>query len=45
MIEFPWQFFRYYILARHCFGGVYGFALSIVLAFMRFMRLGIFLGF
>ena len=45
MIEFPWQFFRYYILARHCFGGVYGFALSIVLAFMRFMRLAIFLGF
>ncbi len=44
-IEFPWQFFRYYILARHCFGGFYGFTLSIVLAFMRFMRLVIFLGY
>jgi glycosyltransferase involved in cell wall biosynthesis len=42
-IEFPWQFFRYYILDRHCFGGLYGFAVSIVLAFMRFMRLVIFL--
>ena len=44
-IELPWQFFRYYILSRHCFGGLYGFVLSIVLAFMRFMRLVIFLRF
>ncbi len=43
-IEFPWQFFKYYILARHCFGGLYGFAAANVIAFMRFMRLVILLG-
>ena len=41
--ELPWQFFRFWILNRHIFGGWYGFALSIVLAFMRFMRLVIML--
>lgn len=43
-IEFPWQFFKYYILARHCFGGLYGFAAATVIAFMRWMRLVILLG-
>ena len=42
-IEFPWQFFRYYVLARHAFGGAYGFAAASVLAFMRFMRVVILL--
>lgn len=43
-IEFPWQFFRYYILDRHIFGGMYGFAAATVVAFMRFMRIVILLG-
>jgi len=43
-VEFPFQFFRYYILARHCFGGLYGFAAAMTLAYMRFMRLIIMLG-
>ena len=43
-IEFPWQFFKYYILARHCFGGMYGFAAATTIAFMRWMRLVILLG-
>ena len=38
-IEFPWQFFRFWILNRHIFGGWYGFAVANVTAFMRFMRL------
>lgn len=38
-IEFPWQFFRFYVLNRHIFGGWYGFAVANVTAFMRFMRL------
>ncbi len=43
-IEFPWQFFRYYILNRHVFGGAYGFAAATVAAFMRWMRIAILLG-
>ncbi len=42
--EFPLHFFRYYILDRHIFGGLYGFALATTIAFMRFMRLVIMLG-
>ena len=38
-IEFPWQFFRFWILNRHIFGGWYGFAVANVTAFMRFMRI------
>ncbi len=38
-IELPYQFFRYYILARHCFGGLYGFCAAVTLAYMRFLRL------
>lgn len=41
--EFPWQFFRFWILNRHILGGWYGFALANVLAFMRFMRIVIML--
>ena len=43
-IELPFQFFRYYVLARHCFGGLYGFAAAVTIAFMRFMRLVILMG-
>jgi glycosyltransferase involved in cell wall biosynthesis len=42
-VEFPWQFFRFWILNRHIFGGWYGFAVANVTAFMRFMRLVILL--
>lgn len=42
-VEFPFQFFRYWILKRHIFGGWYGFAAANVTAFMRFMRIVIFL--
>jgi glycosyltransferase involved in cell wall biosynthesis len=42
-IEFPWQFFRFWILNRHIFGGWYGFALANVTAFMRFLRIALFL--
>ncbi|HEY8580613.1 MAG TPA: glycosyltransferase family 2 protein [Beijerinckiaceae bacterium] len=38
-LELPWQFFRYYILDRHVFGGAYGFAAALTIAFLRFMRL------
>lgn len=38
-IELPFQFFRFYILARHCFGGLYGFAIAVTVAYMRFLRL------
>lgn len=38
-IEFPFQFFRFYLLARHCFGGLYGFAIAVTVAYMRFLRL------
>lgn len=43
-LEFPWQFFRYYVLDRHMFGGLYGFAAASVIAHMRFMRLVILRG-
>ena len=38
-VEFPLQFVKYYIARRHIFGGTYGLALAIVLAFMRWLRL------
>jgi len=43
-VELPFQVFRYYILSRHCFGGLYGFAVAMTMAFARFMRLVIMLG-
>lgn len=42
-VEMPWQFFRFWILNRHIFGGWYGFALANVVAFMRFLRLALML--
>ncbi len=42
--EFPVQFFKYYILRRHIFGGIDGLVVSQIEAFMRFVRLVIFLG-
>ncbi len=41
--EFPWQFFRFWIVNRYIFGGWYGFAVANVVAFMRFMRIVILL--
>ena len=43
--EFPLQFLKFYILRHHIFGGAYGLMLSLVIAFMRWMRLLILLGF
>lgn len=43
-LEGPFQFVRYYILRRHIFGGAYGFVLSVAMAFMRWMRLVILMG-
>ena len=43
-IEFPFQFLKYYIIRKHIFGGGYGLVLSIVAAFMRWLRLLILFG-
>jgi glycosyltransferase involved in cell wall biosynthesis len=37
--EFFLQFLKFYVIRRHVFGGVYGLKLSIVVAFMRWLRL------
>jgi hypothetical protein len=37
--EFPYQFFRYYILRRHIFGGADGFAYATALAMGRWARI------
>ena len=42
--EFPFQFIKYYFVRRHVFGGGFGFILSLVIAFMRWLRLLILLG-
>jgi glycosyltransferase involved in cell wall biosynthesis len=42
--EFPYQFFRYYFLRRHIFGGVDGFAYSTALAMGRWARIFILKG-
>ena len=44
LIEWPAQFFKYYILRRHFFGGAYGLALALVMATMRWLRLLILAG-
>ena len=44
-LEYPTQFFKYYILRRHIFGGIDGFIVAQIEAFMRFVRLVIFLKF
>ena len=42
--EFPLQFIKFYILRHHIFGGAYGLVLSLVIAFMRWLRLLILMG-
>ena len=42
--EFPWQFFKYYILRRHIFGGADGFAYATALAMGRWARIFILKG-
>lgn len=42
--EFPYQFFRYYILRRHIFGGADGFAYATALAMGRWARIFILQG-
>lgn len=44
-IELPFQFFKYYLLRGHCFGGRAGFAYASTLAVSRFMRLLVVSGF
>ena len=43
-VEFPFQFLKYYFVRRHILGGGYGLVLSLVIAFMRWLRLLILLG-
>ena len=43
--EIPWQFFKFYVIRGHMFGGFYGFILSVAIAFMRWTRLLILLGY
>lgn len=43
-IEFPTQFFKFYILRRRIFGGFYGLALSLTEAFTRTLRVFILFG-
>ena len=45
VIELPCQFFKYYLLRGHCFGGRAGFAYASTLAVSRFMRLLVVSGF
>lgn len=42
--EFPLQFLKFYLLRHHILGGAYGLALSLVIAFMRWLRLLVLLG-
>ncbi len=44
LFEFPFQFFKYYILRRHIFGGMDGFVYSAALAAGRWMRIFILTG-
>ena len=45
MIELPFQFFKFYILRRHIFGGLYGFLFSVTVAFTRWLRICILAGY
>ena len=45
VVEFPFQFFKFYIIRRHIFGGFYGLALSLCVAFARWLRLLILAGY
>jgi hypothetical protein len=42
--EFPFQFFKYYILRRHIFGGADGFAYATALSMGRWARIFILRG-
>lgn len=42
--EFFLQFFKFYILRRHIFGGLYGLVFSLSLGFVRWLRLFILMG-
>lgn len=44
VIEGPLQFLKFYILRRHVFGGLYGFVYALTLAFLRWVRLPIQIG-
>ena len=39
VIEFPWSFFKFYVLRRYCLGGADGFTMAVVTAFGRFLRI------
>ncbi|MBN9081667.1 MAG: hypothetical protein BGP04_11005 [Rhizobiales bacterium 62-17] len=43
--EIPWQFFKFYFVRGHVFGGFYGFILSVAVAFMRWTRVLVLLGY
>jgi len=43
--EIPWQFFKFYFVRGHIFGGFYGFILSVAVAFMRWTRVLVLLGY
>jgi len=43
-VEFPFQFFKYYIIRRHIFGGADGFAYALALAIGRWCRVFILSG-
>ena len=45
VIELPFQFFKFYILRRHIFGGLYGFLFSVTVAFTRWLRICILAGY
>ena len=44
VVELPFQFFRYYVLRRHVFGGAAGFAYAVALSIGRLSRLFILRG-
>jgi len=44
LFEFPFQFFKYYFIRRHVFGGFDGFVYSTTLAVGRWMRIFILMG-
>jgi glycosyltransferase involved in cell wall biosynthesis len=39
VIEFPWSFFKFYVLRRYFLGGADGFTMAMVSAFGRFLRI------
>ena len=44
VFEWPLQFVKFYILRRHLFGGLYGFVFAVTVAFTRWVRLPIQIG-